>query len=565
MILNVDFLILLILLSILKEISHTFLLVLSLHIKRCMNTLNKIQLEIRKKRIKTIEYFIVFIMIFLLNISAVKNLYAAFEQTSQGARPAGMGNAFLAVADDANTLHYNPAGAARIVRTELSASYAKLLSGVTNDNSNLGSGYIGFASPIGRMGTIGLSWSNFSLANAYQENSYGVSYGRFLWGQFAVGATIKRLSIDYVQDGYTERDPVFNYGKQNSASAISADIGFLTKPIPALSFGMVLANFNRPSVSLKDSNIIPMDIKSGLAWHRKSSVLAVDGVMRKKDFTIHAGGEKWFLNKIFVIRAGSELGSSDLRNVTAGFGFQSGSFQVDYAFHLSLGGLAGGFGSHRAGLSLRFGLDPEAFAEKEKQRKRQEQIRKILERRQEDFYNRGLSYLNNGEYEIAILQWEQVLKLNSQHELAAKGIEDAKKKIHERDAAAKKQMDSLIYYMDKLQNQLKNMEGNQQEAEQQHLEKAQSALEKIQKYKSQLESQQQKTEQAQKIKLEQVQQQAQKEVSRVTSYRVIPGESLQSIAQKLYGDATRWEDIFKANQDKIHRGTIESGQSLIIP
>ena len=33
-----------------------------------------------------------------------------------GIRPLGMGNAFVAVADDRNALHYNPAGLARIAR-----------------------------------------------------------------------------------------------------------------------------------------------------------------------------------------------------------------------------------------------------------------------------------------------------------------------------------------------------------------------------------------------------------------------------------------------------------------
>jgi len=49
-------------------------------------------------------------------------------------------------------------------------------------------------------------------------------------------------------------------------------------------------------------------------------------------------------------------------------------------------------------------------------------------------------------------------------------------------------------------------------------------------------------------------------------YVVQPGDSLSKIAKAVYGDANRWKEIFKANQDQIKEpNLIRPGQELRIP
>jgi hypothetical protein len=48
------------------------------------------------------------------------------EQLFVGTRPLGMGGAFIAVADDGNTITWNPAGLPRLRRKEFTSSYADL-------------------------------------------------------------------------------------------------------------------------------------------------------------------------------------------------------------------------------------------------------------------------------------------------------------------------------------------------------------------------------------------------------------------------------------------------------
>ena len=57
----------------------------------------------------------------------IAHLYGqSMEQIPTGARPLGMGGAFVGVADDANALNWNPAGLPGLRRTEFTSSYSNL-------------------------------------------------------------------------------------------------------------------------------------------------------------------------------------------------------------------------------------------------------------------------------------------------------------------------------------------------------------------------------------------------------------------------------------------------------
>lgn len=52
---------------------------------------------------------------------------------------------------------------------------------------------------------------------------------------------------------------------------------------------------------------------------------------------------------------------------------------------------------------------------------------------------------------------------------------------------------------------------------------------------------------------------------RPKTHTVRAGDTLYGIAEKLYGDASRWRDIRAANEDRLKDGRIRVGQELIIP
>ena len=52
----------------------------------------------------------------------VSDIPAAFADIGYGARPMGMGGAFLAIADDANAVMWNPAGLVRLPSSQLTGA-----------------------------------------------------------------------------------------------------------------------------------------------------------------------------------------------------------------------------------------------------------------------------------------------------------------------------------------------------------------------------------------------------------------------------------------------------------
>ena len=78
---------------------------------------------------------------------------AAYEDVGVGARVTGLGHAYTAVADDAYAVYYNPAGLGFLDRPELSTTYSRLLTGLS-DGTNLQNSFLTYARPIagGRKG-----------------------------------------------------------------------------------------------------------------------------------------------------------------------------------------------------------------------------------------------------------------------------------------------------------------------------------------------------------------------------------------------------------------------------
>ena len=80
----------------------------------------------------------------------------AFLRLVAGVRADGVGGAFTAIANDASAGYWNPAGLAQINQAEIIASYHKLS---LDRNFN----FVSAAMPLGRSGSIGLSWIGLSI------------------------------------------------------------------------------------------------------------------------------------------------------------------------------------------------------------------------------------------------------------------------------------------------------------------------------------------------------------------------------------------------------------------
>lgn len=444
----------------------------------------------------------------------IMNAEASFSDIGLGARSAAMGTAFSAVSNDANAMNTNPAGLATLTAPELAAVYGKLHTGLSDD-SRIGQGYFGVAAPVKRYapGFMGFSWDETRLSEAYSETVFTVAYATSVYRNLYGGVNLKYLRKGYTSDVYTEADPLFA-GKGYSKSGFAADIGALYRLNSSYTFGLVVKNINQPDMGLGSRDIVPMQVKAGAAYWLRNGLVDLDLSFRDRGCDAAIGAERVIQQK-FIFRAGFLAGSDSRRNISLGFGSRFGGLNFDYAFTLPVGGIASTTGSHRLAFGFKFGGDngmPEA-----------EDIRTVRER------------LAGQERQIRALE-EKIKARDGDVKIPAAASVTP---VTTAPAAAP---DAGI---EKLKAEL---EESRKEAD---------------NFKNRLISLEEKSRKPAPARPGLKDQEAGK---RVEVYVVQAGDTLESIARKVYGDASKWPLIYKANAASVGRGgEVRPGAALVIP
>lgn len=484
-------------------------------------------------------------LILLLAFAAIPNARADFEDMGWGARPMGMGGAFVGLADDSRAVFYNPAGLAYIRRTELSGDYARLHGGL-KDQSTLSSSLFSLAVPIkirksheervrnlsrlakeeeekketktgkprGKdkdrkitffrdMGTVSLALTNFSFDGVLSENTVWLGYAREVRERLSAGLNLKLMKQDYTLDNYTKTDPVFGRGSKNSLSVYGADAGLLYNLSPKTFIGLAASNINSPSVSLGSAGkeTLPLTLKTGLAHKHNKLNTAVDAIMKDNEYRLYAGGERWFSRQTFAVRFGGGFGARDYKNVAAGFSVNWNSIQLDYAITLPVSGVKKTYGSHKLSLVYRFGKEPD---------------HDLMVGSLEFYYSRLLD-----ETEVLRSSLEKAEDERSRLEKVL--VEEAMSRIKEKVRAEKLEV---------------TVEQNRKGAA------APSPS-------------------AQMLRPLMV---GDSGGGGFKTYVTLKGDTLQSIAEQFYGKKDRWTEILNMNKEKVGRGgSLKSGTVLFIP
>jgi hypothetical protein len=283
---------------------------------------------------------------------------AAFVDVGLGARPVGLGRAFVALADDANAMLYNPAGLAHLERMELTSMYARLFPGVENDKLHLG--YLGLVKPVGHIGTLGFGFTNL-WADLYNENMFYLSYAREVGSGLGLGGNLKLLR--WSAEGYTDPETGQSEGGR-SWSGFSLDFGLLYAlrsegllhftRADGLQLGLALFNINQPSVAENGSDEakLPLGFEGGIVY-LKGGYKSLLSFSRRDDKTrLHLGQEieLWARQSplgpsTFLIRGGALAMLSDQRggefDFGCGFTIRKALFDYVYVFPLALRDVGG--------------------------------------------------------------------------------------------------------------------------------------------------------------------------------------------------------------------------------
>jgi len=318
------------------------------------------------------------------NVSKVGTTAGEFLQIGVGARATATGGAFVAAADDATALYWNPAGLAHIVGGEAVVSHSEWLADVNFD-------YLGVTLAVGSLGTLGASVTMLSVPEMLvrteerqegtgemfgaSDMAVGLSLGRPITDRFSVGLTAK-----FIQQRIWH----------SSATGFALDIGtqFRTDFFGGLTIGAALYNFgtdmrmngrdlrtfvdpdpvqagnnDRVPVNYElDAWSLPLNLQIGLSLRpidtrRNRLTIAVDALHPSSNYeSVNAGAEYAFHDRFFLRGGYQALFLPDAEGgVSGGVGVRQGLFyggdvRVDYAFRTA--GRLGGI--HVVGLAVTF-------------------------------------------------------------------------------------------------------------------------------------------------------------------------------------------------------------------
>lgn len=181
-----------------------------------------------------------------------------FLKLGVGARPAAMGDAFCAVADDANAMFWNPGGLGMMNQFDVSLMFMNLFRAVTYT-----SGATVF--PIARGGKVnmGVAAAYLSATDTLRDEE-GNTQGEFsiydLLGSAGVGWKLNRY-VSLGASGKLVASKIYNY----HAYSLLGDFGLKAKPTKHLYLGLVLQHLGTPRRFIYDIELAPTTLRGGLA------------------------------------------------------------------------------------------------------------------------------------------------------------------------------------------------------------------------------------------------------------------------------------------------------------
>jgi hypothetical protein len=254
-------------------------------------------------------------------------LCAGFVHMEEGARATAMGGAFVAVADDATAIFWNPAGGVFTDGLKLTGMRTRLyaMSEVSEDCMAVSYG------GLSRTG-FGFGWARSGVEDLYSENTFVVGGGRRLFSDnLGVGSALRVYRISAPGYDYYN-DPNF----KESDTGYALDVGFLYRS-DNWSLGCVMRNIGEPELSLISTSDEPDPIYSELrlgASYTIRGVMLVSGEIRRPQdvpayydskVSYYLGTEIWFFD-VFALRTGLHRNTA-----TAGLGLTIDWLTVDAA------------------------------------------------------------------------------------------------------------------------------------------------------------------------------------------------------------------------------------------
>jgi len=305
---------------------------------------------------------ILVVLLLAIMVTTGQEATAAFMDTYWGVRALGMGGAFTAVANDANSPLYNIAGIATCAQKEVTLMGSRLFAGV--EGVEIGANYLGFVYPFAdTIGTFSFAWSSTSTPGLRREDTFNLGYARGLNDLFKVDTELVNLSAGFNLK-YLRQDVKFDEEDQDLSSskgALTGDIGLLAKFANGIGVGysskyLIPADIGyEEKDEVKNVNVLGVSYYSNELPYVKIPCFtaALDLVFRDDETSLRVGVESYVLDEKLAIRLGGREEAFDI-----GFGYEftftnESTLVIDYALELPMQ-VEESYGSHFIAVSFRF-------------------------------------------------------------------------------------------------------------------------------------------------------------------------------------------------------------------
>lgn len=309
-------------------------------------------------------WLVIFLLLGAVQTSSGRSIHSkagtsafSFLKIGVGARPLGLGGAYVSVAEDANALYWNPAGISQLKGQQLTLSYVNYL-------LDIHSGFVGYVLPRDDRLWLGAALNYFSYGE-FQRTTVEDPTGEQL-------GTFGAMDLSLAFSGAYVMSPGFSlggtakviYGKLEdySSDAYALDLGGLyVLPDGRTRVGLSLQNlgFQRSGYSSDDKDGLAPILRVGASRQLEGLplLLSVDGYKpTDHHFNVNLGGEI-HPAETFSLRLGwSSLGldqqvgtdKDNLAGFSGGVGVKWQTYHLDYSYSsmAELGEV------HRATLSL---------------------------------------------------------------------------------------------------------------------------------------------------------------------------------------------------------------------
>lgn len=263
-----------------------------------------------------------------------------------GARPAALGNAFAALADDPSAVFYNPAGLDQREGAALELTFQYPFSDVEDIYYANGAAAYSLAGRGYSLGTFAAGINYFKASGIEEAGPLGLTGRTFsdyemaldlAWGK-GLGGNVVAGDPPHYYFGLAAKvvsTKVYDY----SDGGFGVDAGFLFRPLPAIRVGVSLTNIIAPNIELVDTrDSYPATARVAAAYDFSRNFLATfeTRVRKDGDAGVAVGGEAAIKN-LLALRGGYEYPAN---RPAAGMGVRFGGrnrFDFTWRPHEGLG------------------------------------------------------------------------------------------------------------------------------------------------------------------------------------------------------------------------------------